>query len=184
MLFGTSKQLNLFHDRQVNLSVNGSPVNTTICYDYLCVHLNPTRNFSTHFHTIYKEAGRVNLLWHIRSSIDTFSAQRIYQSMIMAILKYCGLNSLKWSPSRKCMIVITPKCSPKNCDLRFLAIDNFLQKKTCSLFSIASKKLYVSHSGIVFNDFTKNSLNTIETMGNQQNYPRWNWILRAVVFIS
>ena len=30
MLFGISKQLNLFHDRQVNLLVNGSPVNTTI----------------------------------------------------------------------------------------------------------------------------------------------------------
>ena len=31
MLFGTSKRLNLFHDRQVNLSVNVFPVNTTTC---------------------------------------------------------------------------------------------------------------------------------------------------------
>ena len=85
MLFGTSKRLNLLHDRQVNLSVNGSAVNTT-CYKYPGVH------------KIYKKAaGKVNLLRRIRSSIDTFSAQRIYQSMIIPIFTYCGYNSLGWS---------------------------------------------------------------------------------------
>ena len=143
MLFGTSKRLSLFHDRQVNLSVNGSSINTTTCYKYLGVHLDPTLNFETHFHKIYKKAaGRVNLLRRIRSNIDTFSAQRIYQSMIMPILTYCGYNSLGWSESRKRMIrsiekrsleIISPKCSPQNCDLRFLTIDNFLQKKACCL---------------------------------------------------
>ena len=103
MLFGISKRLNLFHGRQVNLSVNGSPINTTTCYKYLGVHLDPTLNFETHFHKIYKKAaGRVNLLRRIRSSIDTFSAQRlIYQSMITAIFTYCGYNSLGWSESHK-----------------------------------------------------------------------------------
>ena len=97
MLFGTSKRLNLLHDRQVNFSVNGSAVNTT-CYNYHGVHLDPTLNFDTHFHKIYKKAaGKVNLLRRIRSSIDTFSAQRIYQSMIMPIFTYCGYNSLGWS---------------------------------------------------------------------------------------
>ena len=93
MLFGTSKRLNLLHDRQVNLSVNGSAVNTT-CYKYPGVHLDPTLNF----HKIYKKAaGKVNLLRRIRSSIDTFSAQRIYQSMIIPIFTYFGYNSLGWS---------------------------------------------------------------------------------------
>ena len=103
MLFGISKRLNLFHGRQVNLSVNGSPINTTTCYKYLGVHLDPTLNFETHFHKIYKKAtGRVDLLRRIRSSIDTFSVQRlIYQSMITAIFTYCGYNSLGWSESRK-----------------------------------------------------------------------------------
>ena len=96
MLFGISKRLNLFHDRQVNLSVNGSPINATTCYKYLGVHLDPTLNFETHFHKIYKKAaGRVNLLRRIRSSIDTFSAQRIYQSMIMPIFTYCGYKKKK-----------------------------------------------------------------------------------------
>jgi len=49
-------------------------------------------------------------------------------------------NSLGWSESRKRMIrsietrsleIISPKCSPLNCDLRVLKIDNFLQKRAC-----------------------------------------------------
>jgi len=87
-----------------------------------------------------KAAGRVNLLRRIRSSIDTLSAQRIYQSMIMPIFTFCGYNSLGWSESRKRMIrsietrsleIISQKCSPQNCDLRVLKIDNFLQKRAC-----------------------------------------------------
>ena len=51
-----------------------------------------------------KAAGRANLLQRIRSSIDTFSAQQIYQSMITAIFTYCGYISLGWSEFRKCVI--------------------------------------------------------------------------------
>ena len=141
MLFGTGKRLNLFQGCQVKLSVNDSPINTTTCYKYLGVHLDPTLNFETHFQKMYKKAaGRVNLLRRIRPSIDTLSAQRIYQSMIMPMFTYCGYNSLGWSESRKRKIrsietrsleIITPKCSVQNCDLRFLTIDNFLQKRAC-----------------------------------------------------
>ena len=141
MLFGTGKRLNLLQGCQVKLSVNDSPINATTCYKYLGVHLDPTLNFETHFQKMYKKAaGRVNLLRRICSSIDTLSAQRIYKSMIMPIFTYCGYNSLGWSESRKRMIrsietrsleIISPKCSSKNCDLRFLTIDNFLQKRAC-----------------------------------------------------
>ena len=60
--------------------------------------------------------------------------------MIMPIFTYCGYISLGWSESRKRMIrsiearslaIISPKCSPQNCDLRILTIDNFLQKRAC-----------------------------------------------------
>ena len=141
MLFGTGKRLNLLQGCQVKLSVNGAPINTTTCYKYLGVHLDPTLNFETHFRKIYKKAaGRVNLLRRIRSNIDSFSAQRIYQSMIMPIFTYCGYISLGWSESRKRMMrsiearslaIISPKCSPQNCDLRILTTDNFLQKRAC-----------------------------------------------------
>ena len=141
MLFGTGKRLNLFQGCQVKVSVNGFPINITTSYKYLGVHLDPTLNFETHFQKIYKKAaGRANLLRRIRSSIDTFTAQRIYQSMIMPIFTYCGYTSLGWSESRKRMIrsietrsleIISPKCSSQNCDLRILTVDNFLQKRAC-----------------------------------------------------
>lgn len=141
MLFGTSKRLNLFQDSQVKLSVNGSPMNTTTSYKYLGVHLQLTLNFDAHFHEMYKKGtARMNLFARIRSSIDTFSTQQIYLSMIMSIFTYCRYNSLGWSEFCKCMIhsietssheTISPKCSLQNSDLQFLTIDNFLQKRAC-----------------------------------------------------
>ena len=92
MHFGTRKRLNLFHDRQVNLSVNVSPVNTSTCYKYLGVHLDRTLNLNTHFHKIYKKAaGRVNLLRRIPSSIDTFIAQQIHQLAIISNLRIAAI---------------------------------------------------------------------------------------------
>jgi len=80
LLFGTGKRLNLFQGCQVKFSVNGFPINTTTCYKYLGMHLDPTLNFETHFQKNYKKAaGRVNLLRCIRSSIDTFTAQCLYE---------------------------------------------------------------------------------------------------------
>ena len=87
-----------------------------------------------------KAAGRGNFLCH-PFSIVTFRPQRIYQSIIRSISTYCGYNR---SESRKCMIhsigkrsleIISAKFSPQNCDLRFLTIDNFLQKRAyCFVF--------------------------------------------------
>lgn len=57
-----------------------------------------------HFQKLYKKtAGRVNLLRHIRSSIYSFMAQRIYQSMIMPLFTYFGYISIGWSEFRKRM---------------------------------------------------------------------------------
>ena len=113
----------------------------------------------------------MNLLRRILSSIDTFSAQQIYQSMIMSIFTYCGYNTLGWSKSRKSMIrsiekrsleIISPKCSQKNSDLRFLIIDNVLQKKTCCFVfgCLLRMELHVSHLKTIFNNFTIILLNT------------------------
>ena len=50
--------------------------------------------FETNFQKIYKKAaGRVNLLWLIYSSIDTFTAQQIYQWMIMPIIIYWHIHN-------------------------------------------------------------------------------------------
>ena len=112
---------------------------------FFLLHINIVTYFDK-IQKIYKKAaGRVNLLRRIRSSIDTLSAQRIYQSMIMSIFTYCGYTSLAWSESRTSMIrciekrsleIISPKCSRKDCDLRFLIIAKYvLQKKAfCFVF--------------------------------------------------
>ena len=132
MLFGNGKRLNPLQGGHIKLSVNGSPINTTTCYKYIL-----TRHFTLKhiFKNIYKKAaGRVNLLRHIGSSIDSFSAQQIYQSMIILTFTYCGYVNLGWSEFRKCMIrsietrsvaIISRKCSPQKCDLRLLTIDDF-----------------------------------------------------------
>ena len=122
-------------------------------------------NFETHFHKIYKKiTGRVNLLRLIRFSIDTIRTKQIYQSIIMSIFTYCGYNSLAWSESRKRMIhsiekgsleIISPKYSKKNCDLRFFNNLNFCQRKRAVFVfdCLLTIELYVSHLGIIFNDF-------------------------------
>ena len=62
-----------------------------------------------------------SLLWFRK--VPTFSAQRIYQLMIMSIFTYCDYNSLGSWESRRSMIrsiekrslaIISPKCSRKN----------------------------------------------------------------------
>ena len=93
----------------------------------------------------------------------------LQSAMIMPIFTYCGYNSLGWSESRKHIIrsiekrsleVITPKCSPKNCNLRFLTIDNFLQKKTCCfVFDCLNGTTCFAFSNY-FQRFHYNSLNT------------------------
>ncbi|KAJ7323708.1 Hemicentin 2 [Desmophyllum pertusum] len=66
------------------------------------------------FYVLSETAGRVNLLRRIRSSVDTFSVQRIYQTMIMPIFTYCGHHSLGWSDSRKRMIRCIENRRPRN----------------------------------------------------------------------
>ena len=128
------------------------------------MHLDPTFNFDTHLHKIYKKAAeRVNLFRRIRSSIDTFSAQRIYQSMIMPVFTCCSYSSLGFSESRKHMIssigkrrleIITPKCSPRNCDLRFLAIET-----CCFVFDCLNGTTWFPFRNY-FQRFHHSSLNT------------------------
>ena len=70
----------------------------------------------------------------------------------MPIFTYCGYISLGWSESRKRMIrsiearslaIISPKCSPQNCDLRILTIDTYLQKRAyCFVFLYEEKRAY------------------------------------------
>ena len=162
MLFDTRKRLNLFHGSQLKLLVNGSPINTTTSYKYPGVHLDPTLNFDTHFHKVYKKAaGRVNLLRRIRSSIDVFSAQRIYRTMIMPVLTYCGHNSLGWAESRKRVIrcienrslkIISRNPVHETLIFGFYQLTTFKKRERDLLFLIAFGELCVLCLKITSND--------------------------------
>ena len=49
MIFGTAQRLSRLQGKQLNLTVNGLPINNTTTYKYLGVHLDPTLSFETHF---------------------------------------------------------------------------------------------------------------------------------------
>ena len=146
--FGIAKRLSGFNGNELNLSVNRSRIDTTTNYKYLGVHLDPTLNLDMHFSKTYKKAaGRVNLLRRIRSNTDTFSAERIYRSMIMPLFTYCGQITLGWSETRRCQIrnleprshrIILQNSKCLNCDLRLPTIEIFfLRKGLIYLFMIA-----------------------------------------------
>ena len=142
MLFGTAKRLNILHGAQLETTVNGSTINSTTDYKYLGVYLNSTLNLSTHFDKIYKKAdGRVNLLRRIRSSIDMYSVEWIFNTMILPIFTYCGSVSLGWSDTRKQAIqnierrslkIIASKQSFHNLHLRTPLVDSLIKKRACS----------------------------------------------------
>ena len=101
MLFGISKRLNFVNGRQLNIQVDGTCINCTTSYKYLGVALDPSRNFESHFNTIFKKAARrVNLIRRIRSSIDSATAEKIYRAMIKPVFTYCGSIILEWSNAR------------------------------------------------------------------------------------
>ena len=108
MLFGTAKRLSGFDDKELNLSVNGSRIDTTTNYKYLGVYLDPTLNLDMHFHKTYKEAaGRVDLLRQIRSNTDTLSAERIYRAMIRYSVILIRLkNLLIYGPREACRYTV------------------------------------------------------------------------------
>lgn len=59
-------------------------------------------NFATHFDKIYEKAtGKLNRRRQIRGSIEIASAEKIFRTMIMPGLGYCGSLSLGWPASYK-----------------------------------------------------------------------------------
>ena len=100
--------------------------------------MDPTLNLKTHFNKTYKKAaGRLNLLKQIHSTIDTFSMERVYRTMIMPIFTYYGQNTLGWSHTCKSQTrsfeeqrhrFSVPNSS---CVLCLLTVENFLNNKVC-----------------------------------------------------
>ena len=138
MIFGTAKRLSRLQGKQLNLMINGLPINSTTTYKYLGVQLDPTLNFETHFNKTYKKAaGRVNLLRKIRSSITCAAAESIYRAMIMPVFTYCSLITLSYSNTRRQLFrkiehrglsCISSGLENKT-DIRIPSVDSYLKRK-------------------------------------------------------
>ena len=96
MLFGSGKS------SSQSVVLLSTPLNVTIASTSECIRIR-TLHYEMHFNKILQEARRKSNPHkrRIRSSTVTFSAHRIYQSMIMPIFTYCGYNNLAWPESRK-----------------------------------------------------------------------------------
>ena len=122
--------------------------------------------------------------------LDTLSAQRIYQSMVMPIFTHCvsvivldGQSPANtWSASlrNEALENIPPKCSPHYSDHRFLTTDNCLQKKACCFDLTAVMALHVFKN--YFRRLHHDAFN-LQTIGKQQNCPRSNWIFCVSLFL-
>ena len=95
----------------------------------------------------------------------------------MPVLTYCGNNSLGWSESCKrmirsienrCLKVISPKSSPRNCDLRLLSINNFLNKRTCSLVYDCLQESVCSP----FKNYSERLSHNVDTRNNENSVKR------------
>ena len=96
MLFGTSKRLSMSSKSSLNISYNGSNILETNSYTYLGNVLDPCLTLNDNFERSYKKAsGRLNLLMKMRRFLNIEAATKIYEMVIMPILTYGSLISLK-----------------------------------------------------------------------------------------
>ena len=147
-------------------------------------------NFETHFQKIYKKAaGRVNLLRRICSSIDSSAQQIKFTSRwfcqylrIAAIIVLDGQSPAKaWSaPLRN----ETSKSFPRNAVTRTSIFNNRQRfAKESALFCIwlpPKNGTACFPFRNYFQPFDHNA-QTLETMGKQQNCPRWNYFIAASI---
>ena len=71
-------------------------INTTSSYRYLGVEIDSTLNLNTKFGLCYKRAyGRLRLLSKLRRFLDSTAACKLYRSMIVPVVTYCGILNLK-----------------------------------------------------------------------------------------
>ena len=140
-LFGTGKMLSKLGTPSVNINVNGNHINFTNSYKYLGIYLDSTLSFNENFDKSYKKASsRVNLLNNIRRSINSYTAECIYKSIIMPVLtyciavanSYCNSKQLKMKRIERRSISIIEGNS-KNIDVKLPSFQNTIKNWSCML---------------------------------------------------
>ena len=75
MLFGTAKRLSTLKDQRVEL--------------------DQALSLQSHFAKVYRKAsGRLRLLSRIRKSVNMYSAEAIYRSMVIPVITYCCILNI------------------------------------------------------------------------------------------
>ena len=135
MMFGTSKSLSKYPPMTIKYRHNNIEVTKT--YKYLGVKIDSTLNLNTQFESSYKRAcGRLHLLTRIRPLINAEAAKCIYQMMIVPVMTYCGITSLKRTQYQeqrlaslhaRALIIVS-----KN-ELNLRSIKNVINIRTCTV---------------------------------------------------
>ena len=95
LVFGTAQRLKR-QSEEICIQYKGTKINATTSYRYLGVEIDSTLNLSTNFELCYKRAsGRLRLLSKLRCFLDSTTACKLYHSMIVPVVTYCGILNLK-----------------------------------------------------------------------------------------
>lgn len=95
LLFGTAQRLSKLNE-PFSIEYRGEPIQVTTTYKYLGLEIDATLNLNSNFEKSYKRAsGRLRLLSRLRCCLDLNCSRILYNTMILPILTYCGILSLK-----------------------------------------------------------------------------------------
>ena len=95
LVFGTAQRLKR-QSEEICIQYKGTKINATTSYRYLGVEIDSTLNLNTNFELCYKRAsGRLRLLSKLRCFLDSTTACKLYRSMIVPVVTYCGILNLK-----------------------------------------------------------------------------------------
>ena len=95
IMFGT-KQMLFKHKDELKVSYQNKPVSTCVTYKYLGITIGSSLNFNSNVNISFKKAsGRLRLLTKLRPMLTLPAARTIYQAMVVPILAYASLSTLK-----------------------------------------------------------------------------------------
>ena len=95
LVFGTPQRLKR-QNGEMCVRYKGTKINTNTSYRYLGVEIDSTFNLNTNFELCYKRAsGRLRLLSKLRRFLDSTTAYKLYRSMMVPVITYCGILNLK-----------------------------------------------------------------------------------------
>ena len=102
MLFGTAKRLATQPKDTITIRIDGLPVHHVASYTYLGNQLDSKLTLQDNFDKSYRKAtGRLTLLAKLRCYLSTEAAFKIFEMVILPILTYSTMISLKLSDTQR-----------------------------------------------------------------------------------